>query len=532
MFCFTFWDLLSANANERPDSPALTLREETLTYAQLQRAADQFARSLSDLGVRKGDRVCTHLRKSFEEVIAAFAISRIGGVFVNVNHQLTLRQLRHVIENSQSRILITDPLKANALANEGTPEQLQHIVISGDSGPSEPRYVLWAQLSNPSPPPFVRLIDSDLCAILYTSGSTGKPKGVMLSHRNVVQSAMASATHLENKRSDRIISVLSLSFDFGLVQLTSMFLTGGTLVLQPVQLPAEILKTIRSRSITGIAMVPTMWIPLIKLMEDNGITCPGVEYVANSGGMLPRRALRAWPTVFPNARHYLMYGMTEGFRSSYLPPEDFERKLGSIGKPLPNVELFVVDPQKGLCEPNEHGELLHRGGLISLGYWNAPEATSEKIKVCTHLRPLIGDEKVLYSGDTVYQDDEGYLWFVSRNTEFIKCSDYRISPTEVEDVIFESGLVSDVVAFGVADEALGQVVHVVVSRASEINVDVQQLLQFCKTAMPNYMVPRRIHAWPSAMPRTGNGKVDRPSVISALREQIATERHVSESHGG
>ena len=190
---------------------------------------------------------------------------------------------------------------------------------------------------------------------------------------------------------------------------------------------------------------------------------PEIRYVANSGGPLPTDVMKAWPEVFPEARHYMMYGMTEGFRSAYLDPGDFHRKMGSVGRPLPNVELFVVDPDKGLCGPGEHGEILHRSpSLMSSGYYGKPEATAEKIRPCPHLAHLIGDEKVLYSGDTGYIDEEGYLYFVARTTTFIKCSDFRISPTEVEDVVFSSGQVTDVVAFGVADEALGQVVHIAV----------------------------------------------------------------------
>jgi acyl-CoA synthetase (AMP-forming)/AMP-acid ligase II len=520
MFCFTFPDLILKNLHTDAKKIALIDGDQEVSYGQLANLVQQYAEHLYALGVRKGDRVCVHLRKSIDEIVALFAASKIGGIFLNINHQLTTRQLKYALENSQTCILITDMAKSFMLEEAGLPECLRHVVVHGETKPEDLRFVLWNKLPREAFPP-VPLIDVDICAILYTSGSTGFPKGVTLTHLNVIQSAMAAATHLRNSSIDRLLCVLPLSFDFGISQLATAFIVGATLVIQPVQIPAEIIKNLKRYQITGLAMVPTMWIPLVRMMEDNGIALETLSYVANSGGMLPSQVLRAWPKVFPRARHYLMYGMTEGFRSSYLDPADFERKMGSIGKPLPNVELFVVHPEKGLCGPNERGELLHRGSLISRGYWNNPEATNEKIKPCPFLKHLIGDEKVLYSGDTVYRDAEGYLWFVSRESLFIKCSDFRISPTEVEDLVFESGLVRDVVAFGLSDEMLGQVVGIAVSTHNSNNLNREALIQFCRNGMPSYMWPRGVYHWEGAMPYTGNGKVDRPVVIEKAKKELS-----------
>lgn len=280
-------------------------------------------------------------------------------------------------------------------------------------------------------------------------------------------------------------------------------------------IPAEVIRTIDEHDVNALAMVPTMWIPFVRLLAEHGRTLDQIRYVANSGGPLPTDVQKAWPEVFPGARHYLMYGMTEGFRSTYLPPEDFLRKPGSVGVPLPDVEIYVVDDEKGLCGPGERGQIIHRSSsLMSSGYYHNAEATAEKIAPCAHLSHLIGDEPVLYSGDTGHLDDDGYLFFAARTSTFIKCSDFRVSPTEVEDVVFSSGLVTDVVAFGRPDELLGQVVHIAVTGIDGGEVDIDGIRRHSKKALPPYATPRQVHVWDATtMPRTANGKVDRPTVI-------------------
>lgn len=515
---FTLPELLEHNLPERAEKVALIHGRESMTYGELAREAERLARQLAALGIGKGDRVCVHVPKSIQEVVTVLGVSKLGALFTNVTSVATSRMLGHALQDSGARVLVTTRRKAAELIDHGLPASLESLVVEDVAELESPIPVhTWETVGETD---YVRapLIDKDNCAIIYTSGSTGAPKGVLLNHATVTQSARAAATHLGNTADDRLLGVLPLSFDYGLSQLTTMLLVGGTLVMPKANLPVEVFKAIDAAGVNGVAMVPTMWIPFVRLLNDRGRVLEQIRYVANSGGPLPTDVQKAWPVVFPNADHFLMYGMTEGFRSSYLPPRDFSRKMGSIGKALPNVELFVVHPEKGLCEPFEHGELIHRGSLLSSGYYGKPEATARKIRPCPHLRHLIGDEPVLHSEDTVYQDDEGFLWFVARTSTFIKCSDFRISPTEVEDITFSSGLVSDVVAFGAPDELLGQVVHIAASSANGEPLQTDALYQHCKKNMPFYMVPREIHEWSGEMPRTSNAKVDRPRVIAAYRE--------------
>ena len=518
MHPFTLTSLLDANA-ARGDAPALVRGDETMSYAELIKRSHNLARRLAQLGVKRGDRVCVHLPKSIDEAVLTYAIARAGAVNVNVNAIVTVRQLRHALSDSGARLLLCQPRRAKAMleaepAIDGPwPADLERMVTVGGSLDDEHAVAL--DDVEPADGKLPRLIGADPAFIIYTSGSTGSPKGVLLTHETVVQSARSAATHLRNRDDDRAIGVLPLSFDFGLSQLTTMALVGGTLVMPKATIPTEVVRTIDQQEVNALAMVPTMWIPLVRLLAKEGRTLPQIRYVANSGGPLPTDVQKAWPTVFPSARHYLMYGMTEGFRSTYLPPEDFHRKPGSVGVPLPDVEVYVVDDEKGLCGPRELGQIIHRSSsLMSSGYYRNPEATAEKFAPCAHLAHLIGDERVLYSGDTGYVDDEGYLFFAARTSTFIKCSDFRVSPTEVEDVVFSSGLVTDVVAFGRPDELLGQVVHVTVTGIDGREVDTDAIRRHCKKTLPPYAIPREIHVWDGpTMPRTANGKVDRPSVI-------------------
>jgi acyl-CoA synthetase (AMP-forming)/AMP-acid ligase II len=225
------------------------------------------------------------------------------------------------------------------------------------------------------------------------------------------------------------------------------------------------------------------------------------------------------PQVFPQVNIYLMYGLTEAFRSTFLAPAKFEAKMGAIGQAIPGNEVFIVKPGVGLAKPGEEGELVHRGPLVSMGYWGRPEVTREKIRPCPELASLIGNEPVVFSGDTVRIDADGDLWFVARNDAMIKTSGFRVSPDEVEDLVSRSGLVEDVVAFAVDDDELGQVVHVAVTPFP--GVGKERLMQHCRAVMPPYMLPRELHLWDGSMPRTSSGKLSRPEVVRGCKERMS-----------
>ncbi len=520
MIPFNVHDLLRKNLGERSAHTALVLGDAEVSYAELAQRVDAVAAWLLARGVRRGDRVGIHLHKSVEEVVGIFAAARIGAVWVDVHYQWTSVQLEFVVRDCGIRHLITDTRKAKAILAAPLADELEALLVHG-KGRDDARCTTWSSLENGASVDAPAPVGNDLAALLYTSGSTGKPKGVMVTHRNVVDGARIVATYLENTAEDRILALLAFNFDAGLSQLTTGFLVGATVVLQRVPMPSEVVRTAVEQRVTGIAAVPPAWIPIIRFLEEAKTELPHLRYVTNTGGKIPEPVLEVMPHVLPGVDIYLMYGLTEAFRSTYLPPALFEEKLGSIGRAIPDVEIFVVHPENGICGPGEEGELVHRGALVSRGYWGREEETRARIRPNRHLAARIGDEPVCHSGDLVRRDEDGFLWFVGRMDGMIKSSGFRLSPTEVEEVAQASGLIGEAVAFGVEDDELGQRVHLAVAaRPGAGPVDVDSLAIHCASNMPTYMVPARIHAWEGAMPLTANGKVDRPAVVRACLDEL------------
>ncbi|MBO9436780.1 AMP-binding protein [Ruegeria sp. R13_0] len=505
----TFYELFADNLNSNSDKIALVDAGRSIDYASLSAEIDVVAQYLTCQGIGRGERVIVNLRKSIEEVVAMLAVVRIGGVVVNVNTQWTLEQLAYVAEDCGATAIITDSRTARALADNGLPGRVQRVLVHGKA-PDADTFDSWQTLSETGAP-VARVLDTELAMIIYTSGSTGQPKGVMLSHRNIVAGARAVARYLKLGSDERLISVLAYNFDAGLNQLTTMLLMGGTIVHQPVVMPAEIVRTIVEQKITGLAGVPPLLNQIIRLLAAHPTPLPALRRVTNTGGKIPPDILEMMPDVFPNTDIYLMYGLTEAFRSTYLEPDRFHKKMGSMGQAIPGSEVYVIKEGEGIAGPGEKGELVHRGPLVSLGYWGKPDLTAEKIRPCPELSALIGDEKVVYSGDIVEVDADGDLWFVGRNDAMIKTSGIRLSPDEVEDHVYKSGLVAEAVAYGVDDVDLGQVVHVAVTPLDGFDTD--QLMTHCRQAMPSYMIPRVIRVWTDPMPRTSSGKLARPEIV-------------------
>lgn len=500
----TFSELFDDNLPVASDKIFLIDPARSYTYCDVARERDRVAAWLIRCGVKRGDRVIVQLRKSMREVAAMLAVARVGAIFVNLSVALTDAQLRFVADDCGAHAMILEPRAAQQLSDS------RPRLISGEE---------WDAL----PPSHSMIsptqIDTDLAAIIYTSGSTGQPKGVMLSHRSIVAGARSVARYLHLAQDDRLLSVLPYSFDYGLNQLTTMMLMGGTVVHQPVAMPSEIVNAMRAHAVTGLAGVPPLWIQIVRLLEAAPCALPALRRVTNSGGAIPGTILKHMQAAFPNAQVVLMYGLTEAFRSTYLPPERFAAKMGSIGQAVPGAEIHVIKHGVGVAGPGEQGELIHRGPFIAQGYWNRPEATAAKIGPCPELASLIGQEPVVHSGDIVRIDADGDLWFVGRTDALIKSSGFRISPDEVEDIVHASGMVADAVAFGVPDDLLGQCVHVAVTLLP--GVDRDALMAHCRRAMPGYMVPHRLHVWPDAMPRTSSGKLARPDIVTHCNTRLA-----------
>lgn len=517
-------ELIFNSAVRTPAAPALSYAGETLTYEALAARVRTAARGLLAAGLGRGDRVGIYLEKRLETVIAMFAAAAAGGVFVPINPLLRARQVGHILRDCNVRFFVTSADRLNGLElNFSEFPDVRSVVLvdtSAEAWKAASCPVLtWTELmsrgegSRAEPH---RVIDIDMVSILYTSGSTGLPKGVVLSHRNMVAGAKSVSQYLRNTPEDRILSVLPLSFDAGFSQLSTAFNVGACAVLINYLLPQDVTKAVVREKITGLACVPPLWIQLAQL--DLSGCAKTLRYCTNTGGRMPRATLDKLRQGLPNTQIFLMYGLTEAFRSTYLDPSELDRRPDSIGKAIPNAEILVVRPNGELCAPNEPGELVHRGALVAMGYWNDPEKTRERFRPVPNQTPgLVIPELAVWSGDTVRMDEEGFLYFVSRRDEMIKTSGYRVSPTEVEEAIYTTGLVGEVVAFGAPHPVLGEAIVVIATPPASGPLDADAVIREMKAKVPPYMVPHKIIERPT-LPRNPNGKMDRKLLSQEVGE--------------
>jgi acyl-CoA ligase (AMP-forming) (exosortase A-associated) len=513
-------ELIARSAERTPDAPALTFGGRTLSYAALQGAVEGFAAGLMAAGIARGERVAIYLDKRFETVVASFGAPAAGAVFVPVNPLLKPEQVGYILRDCNVRVLVTSSERLTALLPVlAECHDLRQLVVTGGEAPAAalPTFAWDTFIDQPGVPGH-RVVDEDVVAILYTSGSTGRPKGVVLSHRNMVAGAKSVAGYLENRADDTLLAALPLSFDAGFSQLTTAFHAGARTVLLNYLLPRDVLNAVVRERVTGLTAVPPLWIQLAQLEWPAAVT-EHLRYIANTGGRMPLETLKALRQHLPRTKPFLMYGLTEAFRATYLPPEEADRRPDSIGRAIPNAEVLVLREDGSECAPHEPGELVQRGALVGMGYWNDPVKTAERYKplpVGLQSRPggLVIPELAVYSGDTVRRDEEGFLYFVGRRDEMMKTSGYRVSPTEVEEVVYGTKLVGECVAFGVPHPRLGDAIVIVVAPEPGQNIDEAALKAECKSRFPAYMVPSHVEVRAGPLPRNPNGKLDR-KLISA-----------------
>jgi acyl-CoA ligase (AMP-forming) (exosortase A-associated) len=514
--------LIQDRARSDPDSPAVTFKQETLTYDALWMQVRGVAAGLAELGVAPDQRVALYLDKRIETVAAIYGTSAAGAAVVPVNPLLRPPQVGHILRDCEVRVLITSPERLALMRDElACCPTIEHVVLVGvrideNEEPSHYQVHGWERIrGSVHAVPTPNVTECDLAAIIYTSGSTGRPKGVMLSHGNAIATSLQS--YLGNTAADVILVALPLSFDAGFCQLTLTFAVGAHAILMNYLLPGDVPRLCAKHGVTGITCVPPLWIQIVDQKWPDEARA-SLRYFATTGGRMPKTVLEKLREVFPSSTPFLMYGMTEAFRSTYLDPAEIDRRPNSIGKAVPTAEILVVRPDGSSCDPGEEGELVHRGGPhISLGYWNDPQRTAERF------RPVPGrdqhcrtPELAVWSGDRAVTDDDGFIYFIGRRDEMIKTSGYRISPTEIEEVAYATGLVRDAVALGVEDETLGQRIRLVVAPAVK-EFRTETLLDQMKSRLPLYMVPSSVVVL-DMLPRNPNGKFDR----ALLREEFGT----------
>jgi acyl-CoA ligase (AMP-forming) (exosortase A-associated) len=513
----------------KPAATAIIDGDASWTYAELRQQAQQMAQAIHAAGALRGDRVAVLLPKSLAECAALLAPSLVDAVVVPLNPVLKPAQVRHVLADCEARVLLTREQVLRGMGDErASLEALPGLQIvfldESEALPAEPAAAsqdadapaagaaAGAAANASSGPvaaalPPTQAVAPDLAAILYTSGSTGLPKGVMLTHANLLAGTRIVRNYLGITGADRILSVLPFSFDYGLNQWLTVLEQGALIVLLNFQLGDQIVRQLARHRITGLAGVPTVWAILTKAAPSLLKTpLPDLRYITNSGGAVPEATVRRLREILPATQIFLMYGLTEAFRSTFLPPSEVDHRPTSIGKAIPECEVFVVTADGRRAGPGEHGTLVHRGPTVSMGYWRRPEDTARVLRPNPLTPAVEGGETVCFSGDLAYADEDGFLYFVGRQDAMIKSAGYRISPSEVEDMLMSTGAFRQVAVIGLPDEWVGQRVAAV-GVAADAGTTTEAVLAQASQQLPAHMVPARID-WVEALPTTPNGKVD------------------------
>ncbi|WP_296680997.1 acyl-CoA ligase (AMP-forming), exosortase A system-associated [Novosphingobium sp.] len=486
----------------RDNDPALVLREGILSYKDLRDRVAALAGWLQAQVKPQGERVATWAAKGELTCLMPLAAARAGLVHVPINPLLKRAQVGHILADSGAQLLIANEARLATLSSGDIP---QSCILADEKA------VLFAKgqairvTTAPGEP-------GDLAAILYTSGSTGLPKGVMLSHANMWLGAQSVAQYLGLAADDRALAVLPLSFDYGQNQLLSHWYAGASVVPLDFLTPRDVAKSVARYCVTTLAAVPPLWVQLIELNWPAEAVAP-LRRLTNSGGSLTIDLVRSLRTLFPQAKLFPMYGLTEAFRSTYLDPALVDDHPTSIGTAIPYAEVLVINDSGDVAEIGEEGELVHCGPLVAQGYWQDPQRTAERFRQAPSASQYGGI--AVWSGDRVRRDSQGLLSFVGRRDAMIKSAGNRVSPQEVEEAALATGLVAEAVALGIKDKRLGHAVHLVVRPRTESSHAKEELPRILMKELPNFMQPKEIH-WRSVLPLSPNGKIDRAALAEEL----------------
>lgn len=522
---------LENSAERLPEKEALVCGEERLAFGEIERAANRLARLLVDQGIRRQDRVAILLDNSTVSAVALFGILKADAIFLMLGSTLKAPKLAYIMNDCRVKALVTHPSKAEvvneALASSPTvefvlwtpmePNRVTAPTLGAARHLSLPE-VLKCFDGSTSPP--CRNIDLDLASIIYTSGSTGEPKGVMLTHLNMVSAATSITQYLENRPDDIILNVLPLSFDYGLYQILMAAKFGGTVVLErSFNYPYQVIQKMIQEKVTGFPCVPTNLAILLGLKSLEQFDFSRLRYITNTAAALPPAYIQKLRRIFPHVRIYSMYGLTECKRVSYLPPEEIDRRPTSVGRGMPNEEVWIVDEQGNPVGPGVVGQLVVRGSNVMRGYWGKPEETAQVLKPGKYPGELI-----LYTGDLFKMDEEGYLYFVARKDDMIKSRGARISPKEIEHCLCSMEGVAEAAVVGVPHEILGESIVAYARPHDGISLDPKEVAAYCKTHLEDFMVPHEVRLV-NSFPKTGSGKIDKLALReSALKEPAGSEK--------
>ena len=495
-------------ARRSPERCALVCKEGRYTYERIARDARRLAAFLQYRGVTRGDRVALFLDNTPEMITAIYAVLAVGGIFIPINPLTKKEKLAYFIQDTQPSALISHAHLLEVFEPVLAASSVQTCILTGEASPTG---VSWNEalahggdLTDPA------TIDQDLAAIIYTSGSTGVPKGIMLSHRNMLTAQASVSSYLGLREDDIILCALPLAFDYGLYQILMGFMLGACIVLErSFVFPVKALELMAREKVTVFPGVPTMFV-LLSNLDLSRYDLKPLRMITNTAAALSEYQIRDLRRLFPQARLFSMYGLSECKRVTYLPPEQLDIRPLSVGRGMPNEEVYLVDEQ-GNRLPNGHtGQLVIRGSHVMQGYWGKPEETAK----CLKPGPNPG-EKVLYSGDIFRTDEEGYLYFVGRVDDIIKSRGEKVSPREVENVLADLEGVMESAVIGVPDPVLGQAVKAFVVQKEGYHYSEKDIIKHCLAHLENFMAPKYVVFVP-ALPKTTTGKIRKSSLYQVI----------------
>lgn len=500
--------LLEDSVRRAPDVVALIEPRRRTTYRSLDRLANRIAHLCHACGVERGDRVVIALDNSLEMVAAYLGAQKAGGVAVPLPPGPRSDRLGPAVQDCQPRMAIVDDATARAFGSADQLGSVPHVFVAeADAGPGTPAAgvrSLSGALEACAPEPLdAAVVDTDLAAIIYTSGSTGSPRGVMLSHRNFVTNATAIVSYLGLSDADRVLCVLPFSYVYGLSLLHTHLLVGGSVVIENRSaFPNVVLQSMAEHEVTGFAGVPSTFALMLHRSSLAEARLPRLRYVTQAGGAMPPARVTEWLERGPRADFYVMYGATEAAaRLTFLPPADLQRKLGSIGRPIPGVEIRVLTEEGRQARPGEVGELVARGPNISAGYWRDEAET----------RARFGPQGYR-TGDLGYADDEGFLFLVGRQHDMIKVGAHRVGAREIEDVLHTHPGVYEAAVVAAPHDLLGEVPVAFVALKAPIANPTEELRAHCAACLAPHKLPHTAVVLAELPKLEGRGKVDRASL--------------------
>jgi long-chain acyl-CoA synthetase len=504
-------EALLFSARKYPSKTAIIIKTREYSYSSLKESAEKLASHLVIAGIKKGDRVAIYMNNSWQGIVSIYGATLAGAAFLVINSMTKADKLQYILNDSGSKILISESILSNELSQalEGL-ITIQEVIISGNTSQISRftglNLISFEDIVSGNDPliPLPRIIPNDLAALIYTSGSTGFPKGVMMTHQSMVFTSWSLIEYLRLSEDDRIILLLPLAFDYGLYQLLMAITIGGSLIVeQSFTFQSSVYKLIEEFKPTVFPGVPTIYAMMIATSKKKRLSLDSIRKVTNTAAALPAEFIGDLQKIFPNALIFKMYGLTECKRVCYLEPELIDIKPGSVGKAIPGTEVFLLSPEGNPVPPGERGILHIRGPHVMLGYWHKEDLTKEMLR-----QGNLPWERILCSNDWFKMDEEGFLYFLGRTDDIIKTRGEKVSPVEIENIIYKITGIKEVAVIGIPDEIMGEAIIAFVTTHGKLQIDEKGIQKECMSRLELFMVPQRV-IFLDEMPKSSNGKIDK-----------------------